>query len=372
MKKWYKVLSMCLLCVFCTGLVFAVGGKEESFDLTDEQEKEGWRYFMPVGIKIHRPAFWDKYDNSMWVEEWGDGYDAPNDPLFKGYCYLYMSEKATSEYQRLRNTNFDSQEAWMDALNKDVYPILKPVYGLFAFRTSLIKGMDPAKLVSSEVTGYPVSYQKAKILHKDKEYTQILGWNEFSADNLTEEEAEVYKEMTSEVLPASETISCTKPKLVQDVFAAMKGIKFDTVDLNGNKVTSDIFKNYDVTMINVWATWCGWCVKEMPDIAQLYENFKDKKCNVIGLTEDVSTDNQEALNKAKELAAKANCHYTLLQKNDTLDPIFKYVNFLPMSFFVDKNGNVIAESPNDILAGSWDLETFTKAMNKALDKVNKK
>lgn len=375
MKNLHKMFAALLVVLLGVSFAFAGGTKEKAqneFELTDEQKAEGWRYFMPIGIKIHRPAFWDKYDDNMWVDEWGDDYDTPEKPLFRGVFYLYMSEKATAEFKRLRNEKFDSQEAWMTALKKDVFPILKPVYGLFAFRTELIKDKDIVQLVSSEITEYPVSYQKAKILQKGKEYTQVLGYNDFSADNLTEEEAAVYREMISQVLPAAETITCTKPKLVQDVFAEMKNIKFDTVDLDGKQVTSDIFKDYDVTMVNIWATWCGWCVKEMPDIAKVYEAFKDKNCNVIGLTGDVSPDKQEMLGKAKEIAQKAGCRYTLLQKNETLNPIFKYVSFWPMTFFVDKKGNVIAESRDDILAGSWDLDTFTQAMNKALDTVNKK
>ena len=34
-------------------------------------------------------------------------------------------------------------------------------------------------------------------------------------------------------------------------------------------VTQDIFADYDLTMVNVWATWCGYCVEEMPELAKL-------------------------------------------------------------------------------------------------------
>lgn len=371
MKKNYKALCFLMCCVFCAGLIFAGGKTESGFELTEEQKKEGWRYFMPLGIKIQRPAFWDKYEDYMWVDQWGDDYETPDQPLFKGFFYLYMSEKATAEYERLQNVDFKNWDEWFAALEKDVFPILKPVYGLFCFRTELIAGISPEKLVSSEVTSYPTNYQKAKILKKGKDYTQVLGYNEFNADDLTEAEQAIYKEMLSQLLPASETVSCTTPMMPQELLLKIKNLQFDTIDLTGNKVTSEIFKDYDVTMINMWATWCGPCRAELPEIGKLYEAFKDKKCNVIGITGDLSPDNQDVLETAKKIVKDAACKYTVIQNNDSLTPLFKGLPAWPTTIFVDKNGTIIASGVNDIIVGSRTLDEFTEAMNNALQKVQK-
>ena len=40
---------------------------------------------------------------------------------------------------------------------------------------------------------------------------------------------------------------------------------FSTTDLEGNPVDESLLAQYDLTMVNVWTTYCGYCLKEMPD-----------------------------------------------------------------------------------------------------------
>ena len=44
---------------------------------------------------------------------------------------------------------------------------------------------------------------------------------------------------------------------------------FSTYDMQLQPVTEEIFAPYDLTMVNIWATWCGYCVREMPELAKL-------------------------------------------------------------------------------------------------------
>ncbi len=41
--------------------------------------------------------------------------------------------------------------------------------------------------------------------------------------------------------------------------------------------TQDIFSKYDLTMVNIFTTWCSPCVNEIPDLEKLYQEMKDKK-----------------------------------------------------------------------------------------------
>jgi thiol-disulfide isomerase/thioredoxin len=56
------------------------------------------------------------------------------------------------------------------------------------------------------------------------------------------------------------------------------GISFETTDLAGNTVRSeDIFGENALTMVNLWGTYCGPCIGEMPDLEELNGRLKDKK-----------------------------------------------------------------------------------------------
>ena len=65
---------------------------------------------------------------------------------------------------------------------------------------------------------------------------------------------------------------------------------FESETLDGEKVTEEIFQQADLTMVNIWATFCGPCIQEMPDLAQLSEEYQDKGVQIIGLIGDYRRD----------------------------------------------------------------------------------
>ena len=58
--------------------------------------------------------------------------------------------------------------------------------------------------------------------------------------------------------------------------------EFSEVDTEGNQVSSDIFADYDATIVNFWNNGCGTCIEEMPELEELYHQFQEQNINLIG------------------------------------------------------------------------------------------
>lgn len=145
---------------------------------------------------------------------------------------------------------------------------------------------------------------------------------------------------------------------------------FKTVTLDGEEVDQDIFSDYDLTMINVWATFCSPCLREMPDLGEIHEEYKDKGVQIVGIVSDVLDSNgklvQSQLDTAREIVEETGAGYThLLPNYDLMMAKLKDVSVVPTTFFVDKDGNLVGEDQ----LGSKSKEDWIKLIDKYLGEV---
>ena len=123
---------------------------------------------------------------------------------------------------------------------------------------------------------------------------------------------------------------------------------FKTTDLDGNEVTQEIFSNADLTMINIWATYCNPCLGEMPDLGVLAEEYADQGVQIIGILMDVYDQNwnvvQSQVDLAKEIIQETGADYLhLMPSTDLIYAKLRYVQAVPETIFVDKEGNLVGE-----------------------------
>lgn len=142
---------------------------------------------------------------------------------------------------------------------------------------------------------------------------------------------------------------------------------FTTQDINGTTYTQDIFKDYDLTMVNIFTTWCTPCVNEMPDLEKLHQQMADKGVNVVGVVLDV-LDTQgnavpEDLERAQELVERTGVTYPVLLPDSTyFNGRLIGIEAFPETFFVDKNGNVVGGT----YSGSGGLEDWLEVVETEL------
>ena len=146
---------------------------------------------------------------------------------------------------------------------------------------------------------------------------------------------------------------------------------FTAQDLEGNDVDDSIFDDYDVTMINVWGTFCGPCIQEMPDLGQLAEDYADKGVQIVGIVSD-ATDYEggyleENVELAKEIVEETGAGYVhLLPSQDVLNRVLTSIQVVPTTFFVDSEGNQLG----GIVTGSKSYDDWTAILDQKLEEVN--
>nr|WP_281420486.1 TlpA disulfide reductase family protein [Tissierella simiarum] len=117
---------------------------------------------------------------------------------------------------------------------------------------------------------------------------------------------------------------------------------FDTVSITGEKVTSDYFKDYKITMINLWTTNCSPCIAEMPDIAKLYDN-RPKDSNIISICVD-TVDDKDAVEFATKVMSDADAKFLTLIPDAVLQKaLTDRANLFPTTIFVDSNGKIVGQ-----------------------------
>ena len=139
-----------------------------------------------------------------------------------------------------------------------------------------------------------------------------------------------------------------------------------TKDIHGKEFSSKDFANYDLTMVNVFATWCTACIQEIPDLVEVQKEMQAKGVNIVGIVTDTVDDtgeNQEAIEKAKLIQEKAKANYSFLMPDKTnFNGRLNGIQALPETFFVDKNGQIVGET----YSGSHNKKDWTAIIEKEL------
>ncbi|MBN2893540.1 MAG: TlpA family protein disulfide reductase [Bacteroidales bacterium] len=147
------------------------------------------------------------------------------------------------------------------------------------------------------------------------------------------------------------------PKTNEQVISQLSEADFNwqLSDIEGNTVSLSDFKG-KVIFINFWATWCGPCIGEMPEIQTFYDKFKDNKdvVFILATTDDLTTV-QNFISK-KEFTFPV---YSIRSK----EPNSMNHNSIPTSFLINKDGGIVLHQKG---VANWGGEKMEEMVNELL------
>lgn len=197
---------------------------------------------------------------------------------------------------------------------------------------------------------------------KNDGYVYLISIPDYDLSGLSEEEISQYencKAYMQEVKEHLELVPVEMENNETDLGEQMP--EFRTKDLEGNLVTNDIFSEKDLTVVNVWGTFCVPCIEEMPQLAEWEKEMSDQ-VQLVGLITDIEgEDDQKHLDLAREITDRSGADFTQLIGNEDFAEWLKGIVGVPTTFFVDREGKIVGEP----IVGA-DVEAYRKFVEEYL------
>jgi len=138
-----------------------------------------------------------------------------------------------------------------------------------------------------------------------------------------------------------ETISKMAERLegvVRRLTVIGKEMKVEGTLLGGGVFDWAEFSKDKVVLVDFWATWCGPCVAEVPNMKKNYEDYHERGFEIVGISLDRSRESLEKFIEEREIP------WTILYGDDGPSPTVDYygVMAIPTMMLVDTDGKVVS------------------------------
>ena len=281
-------------------------------------------------------------------EGWNDTADAIK------YAYISWSEMTEEQKEAEVDKLGTAYDDWCNSLAKI------GVIGIYD---------EDSEKELDEITG--CTEHKEIGSSSDGKYKYYLSTNKDADESLKKEVEEIDVTLT-EMTPFQQLSAFDQPQDTSSAGDSTTVGKFETKGVDGKDYTEKVFSDYDLTLVNIFTTWCSPCVNEIPELEKLYEEMKDKGVGVVGVVLDTVGDDGKqddaTVKKAGVLQEKTKASYPFLIPDSTMmNGRLNGISAFPETFFVDKDGNIVGET----YSGSHSLDEWKKIVEKELANVSK-
>lgn len=257
--------------------------------------------------------------------------------IIRAVCWYYtpVTDKLFDEIYSLSQDELTPEviEAFYDQLD---------IHSKYLVFVTLVEEDEYNKRkAAGESDGDMTYWGEADYLGKNGDYVYLVTMPEADTEGMSEEEEKLFEECRAYAKTIKENIKLIDIETRGDLPETIPS--FSAKDLDGNIVTESIIGEKDLTVINIWGTFCGPCINEMPELGDWARELPDN-VQLIGLVCDINGDeDKEHHDLAVEITQSANADYLNLIANNDFSSIVDWVTGVPTTIFVNKDGKLVGE-----------------------------
>ena len=177
------------------------------------------------------------------------------------------------------------------------------------------------------IVGASILYNAMKDKVEDNSF-QMAGENTDSADNADENSTSNTNDTDAN---GADTNTDNEKGVAPD---------FTMTDKDGNEVKFSNFAGKPI-VLNFWASWCGPCQMEMPDFEEMYKQYGEE---VQFVMVNMTDGSQETVDSATQFITEKGYTFPVYYDTKMEGAYYYSVYSLPMTYFIDADGNVAASS----------------------------
>ena len=116
-------------------------------------------------------------------------------------------------------------------------------------------------------------------------------------------------------------------------------MSFSLTTLTGETIDDSIISNNKLTMVNYWATWCGPCVGEIPDLQKIQDEYAGNGFSIIGVL-----IGDEDYDGARQFMSDTGVTYPVVLPEGVFLTLASDIQAIPTTMFFDSNGQQVGET----------------------------